>query len=263
MTTSLIISTYNSPEYLRLTLLSLMNQHMLPDEVIIADDGSGEETRILVTEMQERTKNCVPIKHVWHEDRGFRKSEICNKAFATAESDYIIQIDGDIVMHPYFVYDHVRYAETGTFVCGSRTLLTPQLTAMLIQSQSIKVNWLNKGVRHRLNAMRLPLLTPCFYGYKANNPLYMRGCNFAVWRKDLFSVNGYNESITGWGREDSELAVRLCNAGLVKRFLKYAAVQYHLFHKENSKEYDDRNYGIMLQAKVEHVTHVANGIVKD
>ena len=113
MTVSLIISTYNNPEYLYLTLKSVMNQRRLPDEILIADDGSGEATRTLVEEMA--AESFVPLRHIWHEDEGFRLGAIRNKAIAEAKGEYIIQIDGDIVLHPPFVADHVKMAREGWF----------------------------------------------------------------------------------------------------------------------------------------------------
>ena len=106
MKVTLIISTYNYPQSLKLCLESVLWQTRKPDEIVIADDGSGEETRSLIEEMAPRMPCC--FKHVWQEDSGFRKTVIMNKGLAACTGEYIIQIDGDIIMHRLFIEDHLR-----------------------------------------------------------------------------------------------------------------------------------------------------------
>ena len=206
MTVSLIISTYNSPKALDLCLMSVLQQSVLPDEVLIADDGSNEETRKIVEEFKKQST--VPVIHVWHEDNGFRLTVIRNKAIAKASMDYIIQIDGDIILNHHFIKDHKR---------------------------SIRVSIRNKGVHNRLNGIRWQLLTYLLQNYHRTDLLYVRGCNMGFWRSDLLMVNGYDENMIGWGREDSEIACRLINAGVRKRIIKNAGIVFHLYHQDNSR----------------------------
>jgi len=128
ISTSLIISTYNRSDALELCVKSVLRQSLLPDEIIIADDGSKEETGELIHQLA--TTSVVPIIHVWHEDLGFRLATIRNKAIVKATKEYIIQIDGDIVLHKDFVKDHVRFAQKGSFVTGSRVLIREALTKL-------------------------------------------------------------------------------------------------------------------------------------
>lgn len=114
MKVSLVISTYNWKEALGLCLLSVTRQTVIPTEVIIADDGSRSDTKLLIEEFKNHFP--CPIKHVWHEDNGWRKCIIMNKAFAVCEGDYIIEIDGDIIMHSHFIEDHVTEATPGCFL---------------------------------------------------------------------------------------------------------------------------------------------------
>ena len=211
MTVSLIISTYNSPKALDLCLMSVLQQSVLPDEVLIADDGSNEETRKIVEEFKKQST--VPVIHVWHEDNGFRLTVIRNKAIAKASMDYIIQIDGDIILNHHFIKDHKRFARKNSFVSGSR---------LNIQSD-------------RLNGIRWQLLTYLLQNYHRTDLLYVRGCNMGFWRSDLLMVNGYDENMIGWGREDSEIACRLINAGVRKRIIKNAGIVFHLYHQDNSR----------------------------
>lgn len=260
MTVSLIISTYNSPLFLRLCLESAMRQSVLPDEILIADDGSGDETRSVVEEFRQRS--AVPIVHVWHEDRGFRLTVIRNKAIAKARMDYVLQIDGDIVLHRCFVEDHKRFARKGCFATGSRLHLSPELTNRLVAESSIGVTAFTKGVGNRFNGIRCRLMTWLLQDSHSQNPAYVRGCNMAFWRSDLLMVNGYDESMTGWGREDSEIACRLVNAGLRKRFIKNAGVEFHLYHPENPRTQLNINDKILQRTIDEKRTWCTEGVAR-
>lgn len=135
MKVSLVISTYNWKDALCLCLLSVTRQTVIPTEVIIADDGSRSDTKLLIEEFKNHFP--CPIKHVWHEDNGWRKCIIMNKAFAVCEGDYIIEIDGDIIMHSHFIEDHVTEATPGCFLVGSRGKINEKLLKRLLQRQVI------------------------------------------------------------------------------------------------------------------------------
>ncbi|MBC8052879.1 MAG: glycosyltransferase family 2 protein [Sphingobacteriaceae bacterium] len=243
--TSLLISTYNWPEALELVMESILLQKILPDEVVIADDGSRQETASLIEKYKAIFP--IPLKHVWHTDDGFRKTIIMNKAIHSASGNYIIQIDGDILLHPEFVNDHIKEATYGYFIKGSRGKLSEELTQELIKSKQAKISLLSKGVGSRINSTRLPVLSPLFYGdpVKTND---LRGCNFAFWKSDFIAVNGYNNDLTGWGHEDIELAARLVNYGIKRKQLKMTAICFHLFHKLNSRDQENSNYKAYLDA---------------
>ena len=234
-TTTLIISTYNWPEALELCLLSVKAQQVLPNEVIIADDGSKEGTRSLIHRYQQDFP--VPLFHIWHEDEGFRLAMIRNKAIATSKYEYIIQIDGDLILHPSFISDHIRFAKPDTFVRASRIYMNEQLSSKLLQTKRIDVSLFTEGLSNKMSAMHLPVIWSYFeHNYKAHQPYEIHGCNMAFWRENAIAVNGYNERFKGWGPEDKEFVVRLLNKGYSKRFLKMGAIVYHIWHKENSKE---------------------------
>lgn len=155
MKVSLIITTYNWPDALRLSLMSVVAQTRVPDEVIIADDGSGEETRQLICEMAKDFP-CV-LKHAWQEDRGFRAAESRNNALRQCEGDYVIMIDGDIVMHPHFVEDHVVMARNGYYTIGSRTKLKMRLPKGFCND----IRLMSLGVRWACIAVRMLSIFPC------------------------------------------------------------------------------------------------------
>lgn len=258
MTVSLIISTYNSPQMLELCLKSVLQQSVLPDEVLIADDGSKEDTKKIIHMFQQNAP--MPINHVWHEDHGFRLTVIRNKAIAQARMDYIIQIDGDIILHRHFIKDHKQFARKGSFVSGSRVNIQPELSKELLSTKRITIPIHSRGVHNKLNGLRCKLITRLMQNYKRSNIMYVRGCNMGFWKEDLIKVNGYNENMIGWGREDSEIACRLTFAGIQKRFIKNAAIAFHIFHPENSRSQDNINNQIMLQTFQEKRTWCDKGL---
>ena len=254
--TSLIISTYNWPEALYTCLLSVARQKVLPDEIIIADDGSREETRALI----EAMKSVIPVSiiHVWHEDMGFRKAEILNKAVQKSSGKYLIQVDGDVILHPCFIMDHLLAAEQGTFVRGTRARLTPLKTSELLVSGDLDLHFYSLGVYNRLNALRLPLLKS-FGERKEMKSRNVRGSNLAFWKTDFVRVNGYNNDLQGWGHEDEELAVRFVNNGIAKKIVKLSAVQYHLHHDELKRENEPFHAKAVQDAIINNLKTCYNG----
>lgn len=257
MRVSLLIATYNWPRALSLVLDAVQVQHELPHEVLIADDGSGPETRDVIA--QHAANFPVPVHHVWHEDRGFRAAAIRNRAIARATGDYVLQIDGDIVLHPGAVAAHRQRARPGTFVQGSRALLSQQRTARLLDSGLTPLGPFSSGVSHRINAWYAPALAPLSLGSR-DTVSRIRGCHIAFWRDDLLRVNGYDESYEGWGREDSDLTMRLGHAGVMRRNLKFSAVAFHLWHAQNSRNALDRNTERLAAAKAERRVRARIGL---
>lgn len=253
---SLIISTYNWPQALNLCLLSVLNQEHLPDEVIIADDGSGQETEQLID--QFKTSFPVPLLHVWHEDKGFRKTIILNKAIHRSSFDYIIQVDGDVILDKHFIGDHLASAEPATFIRGTRAMLTEEKTNSLLSSGNSKLSPFSNGVKHRNNALRLFALR-ALGSKKKWSSNSVRGSNLSFWKADFIKVNGYNNDMCGWGHEDEELAARFINAGIIKKIVKLCAVQYHLYHKVVSKKDEPWQRELVDKIKQEKVQFCSNG----
>ncbi len=257
--TTLIISTYNWPQALHLCLLSVSRQSVLPDEVIIADDGSTRETRDLIEMMQETFP--VPLLHVWQEDQGFQLARIRNKAIARSSHEYVIQVDGDLILHKHFVKDHLEISKPGTFVTGSRVLMNKKLSDKLIHAKKTSTGLLCRGLTNHTNRFQIRFLRNYFADrYKANNIMKLRGCNMAFWRKDLIQVNGYNEAFYGWGREDNEIAARLANAGIRKRAIKFGGIVFHLYHPEKCREHCEENERRLAQTITDKITYCSQGV---
>jgi len=231
MTVSLIISTYNWPEALELVLLSIENQTVPPNQIVIADDGSDTRTANLINSFKEKG---LQIIHVWHEDNGFQKTLILNKSLRVCTSDYVIEIDGDIILHKDFVKDHIKAATPGYFVQGSRAMMGKALATKILDTKKLHLNCFTEGLLNRFNAIRFPLLSFMF----VTDPLSsknVKGCNLAFWRSDYVKINGYFNGFIGWGWEDYEFAERLINSGIKKKRLKWAAVGYHIYHALSSR----------------------------
>ena len=233
MKCSLIICTYNWPEALALVLSSIAIQSVPPDEIVIADDGSGSSTADTIKKYDEILS--IPIVHSWQEDINCRIPHSRNKAIAKAKFEYIIMIDGDTVLHSDFVKDHKISAKKGIYIQGSRVLLQSAITNTIFSKGFFKSpSFFSKEAKNKLNMLRIPLISRLIRLQKSKNINRIRGCNYSIYKDDIIKVNGFNEKITTWGREDSEFVQRLFNIGMNKQVLKFSGIQYHLYHKERS-----------------------------
>lgn len=248
---TLLISTYNRPDALDACLESVSQLSPLPDEIVIADDGSDAATKEVVSRWKNRIG--TPLHHVWHEDRGFRLAAIRNKALAKSGGEYIIQIDGDEILHPRFIADHLRYARRGYFCKGCRVKLGPKVTEQICSERNDDDSVINRPhVRvwklllsdiedGRVKGLRMRLPAWWFANFFKQRDYYALGGNMSYWRDDIVALNGYDEKFEGWGREDDDLAHRLGRWGLLKRDLRFTAICYHLWHPENSRALTDTN----------------------
>jgi glycosyltransferase involved in cell wall biosynthesis len=240
MKCSLIICTFNWPEALKLVLSSVNLQSELPDEIIVADDGSDKNTENVIKEFVQ--KSPIPIIHSWQEDIGCRIPHSRNRAISKSNFEYIIMIDGDTILHNHFVSDHKKFARKKLYLQGSRVLLQSSFSNNLLKNNQFKKPiFFSRNTKNKLNTLRIPILAKMLSFFKTQNINRIRGCNYSVFKEDIFAVNGFNEEISLWGREDSEFAQRLFNNGLKKQHLKFAAIQYHLFHNERSHSRENDN----------------------
>lgn len=257
MKITLIVTTYNWKEALGLSLASALGQTRLPDEIIVADDGSSDGTDLLVAEFAARSS--VPVIHSWQEDKGFRAARSRNRAVARAGGEYIILIDGDIILDQNFIRDHLEYARQGSFVQGLRVLVNRDKTAEMLVAGRFKVSMFESGLGNRINCLRSSLLARLFSG--ENRGLAgIKTCNFAFWKADAVAVNGFNEDFIGWGREDSEFAVRLMNKGILRRDLRFKGQVFHLYHPHNSRACLPENDALLENAVRDKLVWRNNGL---
>ncbi len=259
MKVTLLLSTYNWKEALELVLLSTFRQTVSPFEIIIADDGSAEDTRKQIDLMRSMTT--IPIHHIWHEDEGHRKTVILNKALTQAKGDYISQVDGDVILHRNFIEDQQHFAAQGVFLRGYRTMMDEAISRKALDRKILNFSPFIKGPLRFSNAIWSPFLTRLTFG---DAPEWRRvfGSNLSYWREDALTVNGYNEDILGWGPEDTEFVARLIFNGINRRKLKFAAKQHHLYHPAISRASYDGNMDILNHTLENKLRTCANGIEK-
>jgi glycosyltransferase involved in cell wall biosynthesis len=258
---SLIITTYNWPEALFLVLKSVKNQFTMPDEIIVADDGSNKETASLIKKFSKEFK--LRIIHSWQEDEGFRAAMSRNKAIAKAKGDYIIMIDGDMILHPNFVKDHTCFAKKNSFVQGMRAKLSEQKSSEIMKTKDIHFKNFDKGLKSKRYGIKNTFLASIFSGTCYINKLNMlQTCNMAFYKNDALKINGFNEDFIGWGREDSEFGARMLNSKIARRDLRFSAVAYHIHHQGNSRKMLDHNHKIYLNTLEKKLVRCKNGIDK-
>lgn len=234
---SVIVTTYNREDALEAVLRSLARQTDTDFEVIVADDGSRPATAKAIDVWKAKCGR--RLAHVWHEDRGFRAAEIRNRAILTSRGAYCIFLDGDCLVCPDFVAIHRRLAQAGYFVTGNRILLSPELTAKVLAERLTPEDWgfgrwigerLRGGVNRLSALLHLPLGP--LRGLRSRAWQGARSCNLAIWRRDLDRVDGFDADYSGWGKEDSDIIVRLLHAGVRRKDGNFATGVIHLWHAE-------------------------------
>jgi glycosyltransferase involved in cell wall biosynthesis len=204
----------------------------------------------------------APLRHSWQEDDGFRAARSRNRAIAGARGEYVLLLDGDMLLHPEFIADHLRAAKPGCFVQGSRVLTTAELSAKLLAERGASIAWYAHGIERRRNALRLPWLSDLHLRRSERNPSPrgIKTCNQGWWREDLLALNGFDERMVGWGREDDELAARALHSGLRCRQLRFAGLAYHLYHPERHQDGASRNDIYLQETREKQSTRAALGI---
>lgn len=252
---SVLLATYNWPEALSLCLQALREQTNKDFEVIICDDGSRDETKKVISEFQKDFP--VPLKHLWQEDQGFRKTLILNQGIETAQGNYLVFLDGDCIPQRDFIAQHLKLSETNHLVTGSRILSNQQLTESLCANghwshKKLITNAVIWGIKGFLNKW-LPLFIklPNYSGrlYKKFEWRRIKGCNMACWKSDAKAIGGFDESLLGWGHEDADFIFRLQNNGVIRKSGAWATEVIHLWHKMADKQTAEKNAAI-VRAKI-------------
>lgn len=246
------MTTYNRPDALRAVLMALECQEDIDPtewELLIADDGSGEETRLLIEKFSSESP--LQIEHIWQPDDGFRAAEIRNKAAVRAKSDYLVFLDGDCIPMPDFLVKHLELAEPGKSVAGNRILLSRNYTERLLASADPiePLGWgitrwcmakFSGKVNKSVGWLRLDLKK--WRDRKASDWRIYRSCNIGLWKDDFLAVDGFDSDFSGWGYEDSDLAVRLLRHGVKFKDGRFAVPVLHLWHSENDRSSQADNW---------------------
>ncbi len=246
--------------------MSLSSQLDQNFEIIIADDGSDNETHRFITQFTQHSH--LSIKHARHDDQGFRAGTIRNKAAALSQGEYLIFIDGDCVVLPNFIKRHRQLAAPGYFVPGNRILLTREFTTQALQ-EPIQLH--NKPFRYFLSLWLkghinriLPLIYNPFPLLRYLHPKRWQKamtCNLALYKKDFISVNGFDEAFEGWGFEDSDLVIRLIHNGIKRKEGRFAVPVLHHWHPQNDQSRHQENYQrLMKRLQEKNLIRAGKGI---
>jgi len=238
---SVIVSTYNSPAWLEKVLWGYSCQQHQDFELIIADDGSSAETRELIERMRERTG--LAIKHVWQPDEGFRKCRILNLATLEADSDYVVYTDGDCIPRSDFLAVHAAEAEPGRYLSGSYHKLPMNLSKAInrddiLSGRCFELTWLKQqGLRSSYKNAKLIVgsRSARWLNTLTTTRCRFKGSNGSAWLPDVIKVNGFDERMP-WGGEDREFGVRLINAGIRPKHVRYNAIVIHLDHPRGYRD---------------------------
>lgn len=267
---SVIISTYNAVEWLKKTLWGYSVQSYPDFEVVIADDGSGDETRNLIQEFKKDFP--VPVHHVWHEDNGFQKSAILNKSILACNAEYILMSDGDCIPRQDFVQVHSEYREEGYFLSGGYYKLPLDISQKIskddiLNQRCFDLDWLKKhGLKSSFKNRKITAR-----GFEASilntvtpTNASWNGHNSSGWKKDILAVNGFDERMQ-YGGQDRELGERLFNYGIKSKQIRYSAVCLHLDHPRGykTKESIEKNLGIRAKTRSDKIDWAKHGIEKE
>lgn len=233
MSVSVIVSTYRRPDALALVISSVINQNSLPEEIIVVDDGSDPEVREVLVGMP----TSVPIRYVWQPDDGFRLARVRNLGGLVSRGDYLIFLDGDCVLPPDFICQHIRLRRKKMIVFGSRKLLSKKETELLVSSD------LPVATDDRLFSGRKFLKMPLglFRFWPRRSWRSARGFTLALYKETLLAVEGFDESYQAWGLEDSDFVVRCIRAGNVLKDSRYSTSCLHLWHLEKGDSVESPN----------------------
>ncbi len=230
---SVLLSTYNQPGLLDMALHGYRRQTTRGYELIIADDGSGPETRAVIERHQKDFP--VPILHVWQPDEGFTKSRAVNRAVLHSQSDYLIFSDGDCIPAPGFVAGHVEAGLKGSFVVGGHVRLTDEETRALT-AEAIEAGEIERRVSSvdRLRLWSVHARSLVYIATRKRHKPKMYGLNFSVDRESFFAVNGFDETYTNSGKEDSDIRNRFLLARVRPISLWHRSLVTHQYHPVHS-----------------------------
>jgi GT2 family glycosyltransferase len=267
MRLAVILSTYNAPDWLEKALWGYSNQSHRNFELLIADDGSTEETRRRIDHV--RCQTGMTIRHIWHEDRGFRKCTILNRAIEASSADYLVFSDGDCIPRSDFLKTHARLARLGTFLSGGLFRLPLDVSRKItrediLHGRATEAKWLRSaGVSRSPKLLKLSCQLPWsrWLDQLTSTRATWNGHNSSGWKSDLLAVNGFDQRME-WGGEDREFGERLIHLGVRPVQIRHRAICVHLDHDRGyvRPEAVARNRQIWNQTRRSGATWTAFGI---
>jgi len=269
MRASVIFTTYNHPKWLEKTLWGFAEQSVSDFEIIVADDGSNDETRQVIDKF--KAESDLPVKHIWHEDNGFQKCRILNRAIVASEADYLIFTDGDCIPHPDFVKNHIELSEKNTFLSGGYFKLPIDVSRNItrediVKHKSTQPSWLiHNGVPFTLKIYKL--LSHPFWGAMLDKLTITRatwnGHSASTWKDLVLNTNGFDERMQ-YGGQDREFGERLMNMGVKTKQVRYRCSCVHLDHKRGyaKQESINKNRQIRNETNKNKIMRTSFGIAE-
>jgi glycosyltransferase involved in cell wall biosynthesis len=259
MRLALVITTHERPDALASVLASVVAQRVAPAEIVIADDGSGVATQEVIAAFIARSR--VPARVVSQPHEGFRAARLRNLGIAATSADYLVFIDGDMLLHPGFIADHQRLARPGFYTQGVRVHTDEALTKKLIASPATTPSFWSAGLGglRRAYLLHSPALASMSRSL-ANGVIAIKSCNLGIWRDDLVRVNGFNEAFVGWGPEDKELCARLDHADVRRQTLIFGGIAFHLHHAPASRTALPANLALLADTRRERRVRCEAGL---
>ena len=265
MKISFIVLTYNRSDALLAVLRSLAGQCGPEHEVLIADDGSRSDQVAML--LRHCPDFMCSVRHIWHPDVGFTAAGARNLGAHFSCGDYLVFLDGDCIPHRWFVAQHVRLAEPGIFVNGSRVLLNESLTKLVLTQKLDLANkttlfWYQARIKGECNKLAHLICWPfpLFRVHKSFSWRGIRSCNLGVWRSDFFAINGFDETFMGWGHEDADLVLRLSHLGVRRKNGFMATEVFHLWHQESKRDQELINKNRVLARLETDVVRAEKGL---
>lgn len=269
MKLSIIISTYNSEEWLHKVLLGYSVQTEKDIEIVIADDGSTEKTKAVIDSFRDKFQH--PIIHVWHEDQGFRKCKILNDAILASSSDYLLFTDGDCIPRKDFVVQHLKEKEKGYFLSGGYFKLPMAISKIIsdediLKQQCFKISWLRKQglkISFKVTKLNKNRYFAIFMNWLTPTKRSWNGHNSSGFKSDILAINGFNELLE-YGGEDREMGERLFNNGLLSKQIRYMAICLHLDHSRAYVNPEKVAYNLEVRRfnSKNKITQIETGIQK-
>lgn len=265
--TAVIISTYNSPVWLEKVLWGYENQTDANFEIIIADDGSNDKTEQLLNLFKKNSP--LKIFHVWHEDIGFRKTEILNKSILSTDCDYLIFTDGDCIPRFDFVEKHKTKAKKGHFLSAGYFKLSMNVSKLIdrnniISKEAFDYKWLvDHGQPKSHKSLKLTCRKDSLFNFLTPTRATWNGANSSAFREDILAVNGFDERMQ-YGGEDVEMGERMANKGFKGIQIRYSTVCIHLDHSRGyaNSEAWKRNAAIRKNVSINKLDWTESGIIK-
>jgi glycosyltransferase involved in cell wall biosynthesis len=267
MNIGVVITTYNHPTWLEKIFWGYLAQKDADFTLIIADDGSKDETKKIIDKYATKLK----IEHVWHEDLGFRKTKILNDAIKQTKCDYLIFTDHDCLPREDFIETHRKYAKKNLFLSAGYYKLTMPVSLKITQEDinsqdAFDYEWLVKHGQtksHKSIKLRAKGFWARFMDSITPTKATWNGANSSTFKQHIVDVNGFNEDMS-YGGLDREMGERMMNNGLTGKQIRHQAICIHLDHKRgyDGKETWDKNRKIRQKVKEEKIKWAKNGIIK-